>query len=100
MTKVDFDTVNSAALRILPALCTRWLPGGKLVGREYVARNPKRRDNKLGSFSINVKTGRWSDFSSGEKGGDPVSLAAFLFDLSQGDAAERLAEMLNLREAR
>lgn len=99
-SRIDFDMVNAAALRMLPALCARWLPGGKIVGREYVARNPKRADKKPGSFSVNVKTGRWADFSSGEKGGDPVSLAAFLFDLSQGDAAERLAEMLNLREAR
>ena len=98
--RIDFDAVNAAALRMLPALCARWLPGGKIVGREYVARNPKRSDKKPGSFSVNVKTGRWADFSTGEKGGDPVSLAAFLFDLSQGDAAERLAEMLNLREAR
>lgn len=98
--RIDFEAVNTAALRMLPALCARWLPGGKIVGREYVARNPKRSDKKPGSFSVNVKTGRWADFSTGEKGGDPVSLAAFLFDLSQGDAAERLAEMLNLREAR
>jgi hypothetical protein len=32
----------------------------------------------------------------GDKGGDPVSLAAFLFDLNQAAAARRLAEMLGI----
>ena len=95
---IDFDAINHTALTILPALCQRWLPGGKFVGCEYVSRNPRRNDRRPGSFSVNIKTGRWADFSSGEKGGDPVSLAAFVFALEQGEAARRLSEMLNIRE--
>jgi hypothetical protein len=73
------------------------LPGGRLQRREYVALNPKRVDRHLGSFRINVGTGRWADFATGDGGGDPISLAAYLFDLSQFEAARQLAEMLGLR---
>jgi hypothetical protein len=62
-------------------------------------RNPRRNDRRPGSFSVNVRTGRWADFASGDKGGDVVSLAAFIFNLEQGEAARRLAKMLNMREA-
>jgi hypothetical protein len=45
-----------------------------------------------------MTTGRWTDFATGDTGGDPVSLAAYLFDLSQLDAARRLAAMLGTHE--
>jgi hypothetical protein len=61
-----------------------------------VARNPTRRDRHLGSFRINLETGRWADFATGDKGGDAVSLAAYLFHLSQGEAARRVGRMLGV----
>ncbi len=94
--RLDFAAVNAAALRELPALLARWLPDGRANGREYEARNPRRGDRHAGSFRVNLRTGRWSDFATGDKGGDPVSLAAFLFNLSQADAARRLADMLGV----
>ena len=94
---VDFEAVNRAALARLPLLLGRWLPGGQRQGPEYVARNPTRPDRRPGSFKINLTTGRWADFASGDKGGDPVSLAAYLFGLRQGEAARRLAAMLEVR---
>lgn len=94
--RVDFGAVNAAALAELPALLGRWLPGGRANGREYEARNPRRVDRRPGSFRVNVRSGRWSDFATGDKGGDPISLAAFLFNLSRIDAARRLADMLGL----
>ena len=50
----------------------------------------------LGSFKINLKTGRWADFATGDKGGDPVSLVAFIENCKQGEAALKLARMLGL----
>ena len=94
---VDFEAVNRAALAKLPLLLGRWLPGGQRQGPEYVARNPTRPDRRPGSFKVNLTTGRWADFASGDKGGDPVSLAAYLFGLRQGEAARRLAAMLEVR---
>ena len=79
-------------------LLARWAPGGRRVGREYVVRNPNRVDRRPGSFRINMRSGRWADFATGDEGGDVVSLAAYLHDLSQAEAARRIAEMLGIPE--
>ncbi len=63
---------------------------------EIVALNPRRPDRHLGSFKINRYNGRWSDFATGDKGGDPISLVAYLADVSQVEAAQLLAQMLGL----
>jgi hypothetical protein len=49
-----------------------------------------------------LRTGHWADFATGDKGGDPVSLVAYLEGVSQGEAARMLGRMLGLdtREAR
>jgi hypothetical protein len=94
---VDFATINQAALGYLPSLVRQWYPDGKRCGREYVALNPTRPDMHPGSFSINLETGRWADFSTGDRGGDVVSLAAYLFHTSQVEAARALAAALDVR---
>ena len=94
--RIDFASVNGAALRALPDLLARWLPDGRATGQEWEARNPRRADRQPGSFRVNMRTGRWADFATGDRGGDPVSLAAFLFGLPQIEAARRLAAMLGL----
>jgi hypothetical protein len=97
---IDFDRVNAAALAVLPALLRRWLPDGMQRGTEFLARNPRRHDRHAGSFSVNVRTGKWADFAcSDARGGDPVSLAAYLFGLSQAEAARRLADALGIPHA-
>jgi hypothetical protein len=73
-----------------------WLPDGKRRGHEWVCSNPRRADRHPGSFSINLNNGKWADFAVGDKGGDPVSLAAYLFDTSQADAARTLAGALGV----
>ena len=93
---INFDRINAEALVCLDAICRRLLPGGRREGREYLALNPRRGDRRLGSFKINLKTGRWADFSSGDKGRDPVSLVAFIEDCRQGEAALKLARLLSL----
>ena len=94
--RVDFAAVNAVALRALPDLLARWLPEGRNEGREYVAINPRRGDRKPGSFKVNVATGRWADFAADGRGGDVVSLAAYLFGLRQVEAAQKLSAMLGL----
>lgn len=93
---VDFGQVNAAALAALPAVLNRVLPGGKIVGREYQVLNPRRADNRPGSFKINLRTGKWSDFATGDKGGDLISLAAYLVGVSQGELTRLLAQMLGV----
>lgn len=97
--RIDFDKVNSAALAVFSTLLQRWLPDGKMYGKEYVALNPLRSDHRAGSFRINMLTGRWSDFAAGDnaKGGDPISLAAYLHHGGDQLAAARaLAGMFSL----
>ena len=61
-----------------------------------MARNPTRADRKAGSFKINLKTGFWGDFSTGDKGGDVTSLAAYIFKIDQAEAARRVADMIGI----
>ena len=91
---VDFAAINARALSNLPSLLERWIPGGRYHGSEYVVRNPRRDDRHPGSFKVNSHTGRWADFATDSRGGDPVSLASYLFDLPPLEAARRLQEML------
>lgn len=93
---IDFDAINRAALGCLPDLLRRWLPDGRIEGQEFVAKNPRRADKKPGSFKINMRTGRWGDFATGDTGGDVVSLAAYLAGTKQIEAARNLADMLGV----
>ena len=91
---MDFAAINEAALLVLPRLLERWVPGGRMVGREYFVLNPTRRDRSIGSFRINITTWRWADFATGDAGGDVIALAAYLHRISQAEAAKRIADML------
>jgi hypothetical protein len=95
--RVNFSRIASAARPNLSAIVKRWLPDGRRQGKEWVARNPTRSDKNPGSFKINLRTGRWADFATSHIGGDAISLAAYLFGLSQVEAARKLARMLNVR---
>lgn len=94
--RIDFERVNRRALANAAAVVRALLPEGRLEGHEYVARNPLRHDRRLGSFKVNVSTGRWADFATGDGGGDLVSLAAFVSGLPQREAAIRLAESMGV----
>ena len=98
--QLDFKALNETALAVLPALLVRWLPDGFMRGQEYIARNPRRVDQQAGSFSINMRTGKWADFASGDSGGDVISLAAYLSGVGQYEAACELAGMLGVRHDR
>jgi len=94
--RINFAGINTAALAVLPSLLTRWLQDGRVEGHEFVARNPTRSDKHCGSFRINRRNGRWADFATGDRGGDVVSLAAYLAGLSQVEAAKQLAKMVGV----
>lgn len=94
--RIDFGRVNRSALANASAVVRGLLPEGRVEGHEYVARNPLRPDRRLGSFKVNVSTGRWADFATGDGGGDLVSLAAFVSGLPQREAAIRLAESMGV----
>lgn len=94
--RVAFKRIADEARLYADTLAGRWLPDGRREGAEWVALNPTRSDARPGSFKVNLATGRWSDFATGDAGGDLVSLAAYLFKIKQGDAAKRIADMLGI----
>lgn len=95
---IDFEGINSAALRVARSLIPDLVPGGKFRGLEYLVKNPTRDDKQAGSFSINYRSGVWAEFAGGRKetGSDLISLVAYLRGVGQGDAARALAEKLGV----
>ena len=94
--KIAFQRIAEASLAASDVLVSRWLPDGRREGAEWVATNPTRTDKRRGSFKANLRTGRWSDFAVGASGGDLISLAAYLYRLSQGHAAVKIAGALGI----
>ena len=88
---IDFASLAKKLLADSLSLLPEWLPEGRLEGLEYVALNPLRADKDLGSFKINCQTGQWADFATDDKGGDLISLYAYLKGLSQSQAAMALS---------
>lgn len=73
---IDFKAVREAAIRSIEYVLTHYLPGGSWESNEYVVRNPTRFDARPGSFKIS-RSGVWSDFATGETGGDLIDLVAY-----------------------
>jgi hypothetical protein len=94
--RIAFRRIAAAALGRADDIVSRWLPAGRREGHEWTAVNPTRGDRRRGSFRINLKTGAWADFASADKGGDLISLGAYLHGISQGESAVRIAAMLGV----
>ena len=94
--KIAFDRIKEAARNRSESVVRAFLPDGCREGQEWVAVNPTRPDHKRGSFKINLVTGKWSDFATGDRGGDLIALVAYVCQLSQGAAALRLADALGV----
>jgi hypothetical protein len=91
---IDFAALNRRAVQKLPAVLMKFLPGGLVRGQEYIARNPTRPDRHLGSFKINMQSGRWADFATGDAGGDIISLVAYVQNVAQLEAARLVMEAI------
>ncbi|SNR78996.1 type I secretion C-terminal target domain (VC_A0849 subclass) [Pseudomonas segetis] len=94
----SFAEVKAAALRSIDRVLAHWLPGGKRVdnNREYTAPNPLRADKHAGSFKVNLAKGTWSDFATGDKGGDLIDLVRYLDGGTDIEACNKLADFLNV----
>ena len=92
-TDLDFKRINETALASPDFLQSR-LPQAKRQGKELVAGDIYGHPGK--SFGCNTETGVWSDFATGEAGGDIISLVAAQEELSQAKAARMIAEELGL----
>jgi putative DNA primase/helicase len=85
---IDFADLAAALLDRAEQLVAQWLPGGKVAGAEYVCADLQGGEG--GSCSVNLRTGRWADFSGDERGSDLISLYAAIHNLNQGQAAREI----------
>lgn len=95
--RIPFQEIKERAVAVLPTLLNRWLRDGRQRGRYWLgARNPTRVDRKPGSFIVELRLGWWRDYATGDKGGDPISLYAYIRGIGQGEAAKELAGELGV----
>ncbi len=97
MQKPDFDRLNGVLMQDIGSWLIKWLAGGQLVGHEYCCGSLRGEPGK--SLKVNLRTGLWSDFATGERGGDLISLYAAINGLSQGDAFRELSPGIDLDAA-
>ena len=89
---IDIGRIAAAALNQARTLLPAWLPEGRWDGVEW--RCGDLTGIKGNSCAVNSKSGLWSDFGSGEAGGDLVSLYAAMHGLAQGAAAREVAAQI------
>lgn len=89
---IDFGALARALLDRAELLVSTWLPGGKRRGHEWVCGGLSGEAG--GSLSVNLNTGLWADFATGDQGGDLTSLFAAIHGLNNGQAAHRLMQEL------
>jgi hypothetical protein len=94
--RVDFAAIKAASVGAAEMLVSRWLPHGRRVANEWVATNPTRPDCKPGSFKINLMTGVWADFATGETGGDMIDLHQYLYGGDTLNAAADVGDLLGV----
>lgn len=91
-SNIDIKQIAAKALPHAENILNHYLSGGKLSGREYQCANLSGGNGS--SCSVNIVTGQWSDFATGEAGGDFVALIAAIRKCSQLDAAKELAQFI------
>ncbi len=69
------------------------MENGKIERGDYVALNPKRNDEHRGSFRINIATGKFYDFATGDRGGSILDLAMFVYNCDLLTAAQKLQQL-------
>jgi putative DNA primase/helicase len=89
---IDFADLARALLQDAETLVSRWLPGGKKSGANYMCGGFDGGEGR--SLGVNLNTGAWGEFAGDERGGDLISLYAAIHNLNQGQAARDLMEQL------
>lgn len=88
---LDFEKIKQGIIAN-PSIVAEFLPSGTKVGPEYRCANIF--GEKGDSFSINLNTGLWSDFATGESGSSLIDLVSKQRQISFREAAELIASKL------
>jgi putative DNA primase/helicase len=90
---MDFESLASDVLSRWQNFVPTWLPGGKLVGKNYQCSDITGGNGQ--SFKVDITTGVWIDFANDSlKGGDLISLYAAIKNMKQIQAARELSEQV------
>lgn len=89
-----FQTVKSALEPRLAAVAETLLPGGRIIGKEYVCGSLEGGEGK--SCRINLQSGVGSDFATGETCSDIIDLAAKVWKMRPYEAAKELANQYGI----
>ena len=90
---IDFSEVKKRYREDPIAILKRIIGAGRVEGGDYVALNPRRCDKKAGSFRIDIASGKFHDFATGDRGGSVIDLAAFVFNCDIATAAQKLRQL-------
>jgi putative DNA primase/helicase len=88
MAGLDFDGLARQLLASAETHLASWLPAGRKRGNSWVAGDLSGAAGQ--SLKVNLATGAWSDFATGDHGSDLVSLYAAIYELPMGDAYRQL----------
>lgn len=86
---LDYTTIAAGLASDSIGLLSAWLPAGKKRGKNFVVGN--LQGERGDSLSIDLNSGKWIDFASGDAGTDLISLYARINGLTNHDAAIELA---------
>lgn len=85
---IDFAGLSESLLDRAGTLVPQWLDGGKKVGKNWMCGGFEGGPGR--SLGVNLDTGAWGEFATGDKGGDLISLYAAIHNLSQIEAARQI----------
>jgi len=95
MESIDFEGLARDLLSRARELLPTWLPGGRLIGKEFSCGS--LRGESGDSLKVNINTGMWADFAGNEKGGDLISLYAAIEKITQVEAARKLSDQTGFK---
>jgi putative DNA primase/helicase len=88
MAGLDFDGLARQLLASAETHLASWLPAGRKRGNSWVAGDLSGAAGQ--SLKVNITTGAWADFATGDHGSDLVSLYAAIYSLPMGEAYREL----------
>ena len=91
---IPFEQIQSVSLANADRLLAGWFSKGKRVGKEFCVGN--LAGDAGDSLKVNLTTGKWSDFATGEGGHDLIDLRAKMLRSDRTAAARELGDDLGI----
>ncbi len=90
--EIDYPTLAQLALPHARKILEKWMPGGKVVGREYLCATTQGGAGT--SCSTNITTGVGGDFATDQTWGDLIKLVTVVDAVAPHEAAARIARFI------